>query len=47
MGSDGASDKEFNSLKEVIQKSVRELIAINDSECVALLDKWFEDTYQE
>lgn len=31
----------------MLQKSVRELIAINDSECVALLDKWFEDSYQE
>lgn len=47
LGSDGGSDKPYCELKEVLQKSVRELIAINDSECVALLDKWFEDSYQE
>jgi ABC-type amino acid transport substrate-binding protein len=47
LSSDGADEKPFNDLKTIIQKSIRELIAINDGECVALLDKWFEDSYQE
>jgi hypothetical protein len=47
LSSNGEDDKPFNDLKQIIQKSIRELIAINDGECVALLDKWFEDSYQE
>jgi hypothetical protein len=39
--------KELEDLKGALQKSIRELIAINDSECVAVMDKWFEDSYQE
>lgn len=47
LSSDGISLKPFNDLKEALQKSIRELIAINDAECVAIMDKWFEDSYQE
>ena len=47
LSSDGGSEQPFNQLKQVVQKSVKELIAINDAECVALLDRWFEDSYQE
>jgi hypothetical protein len=37
--------KPFTDLKEALQRSVKELISINDGESVALLDKWFEDSY--
>jgi hypothetical protein len=47
LSANGASEKPFMDLKEAIQKSIRELISINVGECVQLLDKWFEDTYQE
>jgi hypothetical protein len=41
----GKTTKPFDDLKEVIQRSIRELISINVGDCVLLLDRWFEDTY--
>ena len=35
----------FKGLKQVVQKSVRELITLSDGESVALLDAWFEESY--
>jgi len=43
----GKSLEPFENLKSAIQRSIKELIQINVGECISLLDKWFEDSYQE
>ena len=45
LSSHGASIQPFDQLKEAIQMSIREIIAINVEETVKLLDRWFEDAY--
>jgi len=41
------NEAKFQELKGVVQRSVRDLISISDGESVALLDAWFEESYQE
>ena len=41
----GKTLQPFNELKTAIQRSVKELIQLNEGLCVELLDKWFEDEY--